>query len=605
MSHPPSTPILAALGPDARAMKLVHAAFWRAREEDVAWWAVHVELPDADQERSDQARLWLQEAEGLGATPLWLRAGTLTAGLLEALRKSGARDLMLGQGAKSWFMHRLGYSWIQDLQRRAPAIQIHPISIDPASPRIPLWPPKGRRMGALFSSIAVLGGCTGLGAILPPEQNLPALFLLFLLGTVFGAERWGKATGLLACLASVGIFHLGFAPRHASHLSPGLLTGGFGAFLLAGQSLQAFAQGLRRQKYASRRRAALLTALLLLGRQLAKASNAQDVSEILARLGEGMLHRPILLHLKAEGLPADQELIFRDGWAYLPLGKGEHLQGALSMAVQSESELSDENRELFHAFAVQAALALERLQWMEKTQAALLDGETERMKSTLLAAISHDLRTPLAAIQGAASSLLLAGSEFPESTRQDLLAMISEESQRLTHLLTNLLELTRLESGAVQLQKEWHSLQEILNEVWQRMGMSAQDRLEIPADLPLLRLDGQLLGQLVQNLLQNARRHAPGSAVSLTAWTEAGRMELQVSDQGPGIRSEDLETIFNKFYRAPGCRDGGVGLGLAICDAIARAHDGRIWAENPTEGGSRFRVSLPLEPCPAIPEEPS
>jgi len=247
-------------------------------------------------------------------------------------------------------------------------------------------------------------------------------------------------------------------------------------------------------------------------------------------------------------------------------------------------------------------LSLERLRWLEEARRAQVQNETERMRSTLLGAIGHDLRTPLAAIHGAASSLLLPG-EVSESTRRDLLAMIQDESERLAHLLGNLLDLTRLESGAVQIQKEWQPLEEVLGSALgrlERLGALPVE-VELPEQLALAPFDAALLEQVLLNLLANAQRHAPGEAVSLRAWSDPAWLHLEVADRGPGIPEAFRERVFDKFFRLPGAGEGGVGLGLAICKAIMQAHGGTIQAQDRPGGGTTFCLALPMDgPPPAV-----
>ena len=208
----------------------------------------------------------------------------------------------------------------------------------------------------------------------------------------------------------------------------------------------------------------------------------------------------------------------------------------------------------------------------------------------------------MAAIQGAASSLLLPAEPLPESTRRDMLAMIHDESEHLAQLLSNLLDLTRLESGTIRTRKEWQPLDEVIGAAIRRTEASGQAmnvRVHLPEGLPFVPLDEALAEQLLINLLVNARRYAPGSAVDLSAWAGPDTIELEVTDQGPGIPEAFRERVFDKFFRIPGSiGEGGVGIGLAICDAIAKAHGGRIWVEERRGGGASFRISLPLDGQP-------
>jgi len=620
-------PLLVALGSDAQALRLIHAAFWTSREQGRPWVAVHVERPAEDApEEADQARLWLEEAESLGGRALWIQARTLVGGLLEAIQKTGADEIHLGQEKDRWPWGRLGHSTAQELLRRHPATRVVPVPLAAEIPQLPVFPSPGQRLGACFGGLGVLAACTGLSAILPPEQPVPAIFLIFLLGTAFIAERWGLGAGVLAVA-------LAAAPGHLLAIDWPLLIL-FLTLLMGGQFAVAITERLTQQTRTSRRRAALLAALLMLGRNLARTTRPAEVAEALAHLGERLLHRRLHLLLPREGgtwealppselpgLPADLNLesfaggpcdgglepLIQATSAFLPLGHGEALEGVLCVETTPNRLLNEDDWELLRAFAVQVALALERVRWLETAQKARLENETERMRSALLGAISHDLRTPLAGIQGAASSLLLAPESLAEPARRDLLAMIHDESERLTLLLTNLLDLTRLESGSIQVHKEWHPLDEVVGAALRRAESGhgpIQAELDLPEDLPLVPVDGALLEQMLINLLVNARRHAPEGPVSLGAWIGPESLELEVADRGPGIPEAFRERIFDKFFRLPGKpQDGGVGLGLAICEAIARAHGGRIWAEARPGGGASFRVSLPLEGSPpSLPE---
>jgi len=241
------------------------------------------------------------------------------------------------------------------------------------------------------------------------------------------------------------------------------------------------------------------------------------------------------------------------------------------------------------------------VRWLDEAQQARLDTESERMRNTLLGAVSHDLRTPLAAIQGAATSLMLP-DPMPEATRLDLLAMIRDESERLARLLGDLLELTRLQSGTMQIQKEWQLLDEVVGAAVLRM--EAREgvqpiQVDLPESLPLVPLDGALMEQVLINLLGNAHRHAPHSPVALSAWEGPGTIEMEISDRGPGIPAGFHQRVFEKFFRMPrDLKDGGVGLGLAICGTIVKLHGGAIWVEDRPGGGARFRITLPLDGQP-------
>jgi len=254
---------------------------------------------------------------------------------------------------------------------------------------------------------------------------------------------------------------------------------------------------------------------------------------------------------------------------------------------------------LLETFANQIALVIERAKLAEEAQRAQVQAETERMRNALLSAVSHDLRTPLTAITGAASSLLQEPGSLPPASRQELLQAIYEEANRLDRLVKNLLDITRLEAGAVHLQKEWHPLEEIVGAALTRLegrlrGRSVTTRF--PPNLPLAPLDGVLIQQVVINLLENALKYSPPTApIELSASATPEAIVFEIADRGPGLPHGDEQRIFDKFYRAGPARESGVGLGLTICRGIIEAHGGRIWAENRPSGGAVFRFTIPLE----------
>jgi two-component system sensor histidine kinase KdpD len=253
---------------------------------------------------------------------------------------------------------------------------------------------------------------------------------------------------------------------------------------------------------------------------------------------------------------------------------------------------------LLESLVNQTALAIERTRLSEEAQQAHVRIETERMRNAILSSVSHDLRTPLATITGAASSLAEEEGELSPAARRELSRSIYREADRLDRLLKNLLDMMRIEAGAVQLSKEWHPLDEVVGAALARLEGRLRDHTvntTFPADLPLVLVDGVLLEQVVINLVENAVKYAPaGSAIDLSASASDREVIVEVADRGPGIPIGEEVRIFDKFYRAKPAREGGVGLGLTICRGIVEAHGGRIWAKNRSGGGALFQFSIPL-----------
>jgi two-component system sensor histidine kinase KdpD len=257
-------------------------------------------------------------------------------------------------------------------------------------------------------------------------------------------------------------------------------------------------------------------------------------------------------------------------------------------------------------FANQTALAIERARLADEAQHAEVSIEAERLRNSILASVSHDLRTPLSTITGAASTLLESGPKLDAATQRELLESVREEADRLNRLVQNLLEMTRLESGAVQLHRESHPVEEVIGAALTRLGKRLADRrvtTRVPPDLPLVRIDDVLIEQVLVNLLDNTLKYTPpGTPISIHATATDHGVTVEVADRGPGLPRGEEDRVFEKFYRPASANGPGAGLGLAICRGIIDAHGGRIWAHNLPEGGVAFLFTLPLaEPAPALP----
>jgi two-component system sensor histidine kinase KdpD len=264
-------------------------------------------------------------------------------------------------------------------------------------------------------------------------------------------------------------------------------------------------------------------------------------------------------------------------------------------------------------FAIMLAVALvvsglmERGRRQTEARAALaLEAETERIRSTLLASISHDLRTPLAVMTGASSSLAEGGERLPAAERTALAQSIYDQAREMSERVGKVLQMTRLETGAITLERDWESIREIAGAVLARLaGRLADHRLmvDLPEDLPLVRVDAALIDQALANLVENAARHTPaGTPIRVRAERRGGELVVSVEDFGVGIDDRDIERVFAKFHRGAGA-GSGVGLGLAICRAIVQLHQGTAWAERLPGGGTAFRFTLPVEEAPRAPIE--
>lgn len=297
---------------------------------------------------------------------------------------------------------------------------------------------------------------------------------------------------------------------------------------------------------------------------------------------------------------------------FVPLLAQERHLGVLAWQPEDHQHaFSDEQKQMLTTLAGQLSGALERDRLSREVQSALDEAEMERMRSALLSSVSHDLRTPLAAIVGSAGSLLDDHVQLPPRDQRDLCQTIFDNAGRLSRIVENVLNMTRIESGMFSMVKQLHVLEEVVGSTLQRMteplcGRRIQTHL--PDDLPLVPMDDVLFQQVLVNLLDNAQRYVPPeSSIEITASAADGMLLLDVADRGPGFSAGEEQRVFEKFYRGKGHRNDqrGTGLGLTICRAIVAAHGGSMWAENRAGGGAVFRIRLPLADDPSQPDEVS
>jgi two-component system sensor histidine kinase KdpD len=288
---------------------------------------------------------------------------------------------------------------------------------------------------------------------------------------------------------------------------------------------------------------------------------------------------------------------------YLPLAASDRVHGVLGIQAADAGLFREPaRRRLLETLSGQTAAALERLALTERSRQTSVEFEAERLRNALLSSLSHDMRTPLASIEQAASALLQAPEEGGPAPQRDLAATILQESQQMGRLVSNLLEMTRVESGALQVQKQWQLLSDVVGVALLRTEEELRDHpitTALPPDLPLVPVDEILLEQVFVNLLENAAKHTPpGTPVEIGGEAGADEVMVWVADRGPGLPPGEEERVFEKFHRASAAPGAGVGLGLAICRGIVNAHGGRIWAESRAGGGAAFRFTIPVVGTP-------
>jgi two-component system sensor histidine kinase KdpD len=463
-------------------------------------------------------------------------------------------------------------------------------------------------------------------------SNLIMVYLLAVLGVSLSGRRGPSILGAALSVLSFDVFYVppywSFAVADTQYL----LT--FAVMLTVSLVISQLTVQARGQAELARLREHRTATLQALSRQLASSRGADNLLQIaVSHIGEVFDSQVVALLPDAQGRllvragyraeftmdakeqsvaqwvydlgqmagMGTQTLPFVDA-IYIPLLGNKGAVGALrAKPANPQQLLIPEQLRLLEAFANQTALALEVDRLQEEARQTQVQIETERLRSSLLSSVSHDLRTPLAAIIGSASSLVEMENALTPEARRELTQNIHDEAERLSRLVNNLLQATRLEAGALELKREPHDLEEIVGVALQRLRKLLLNRaveIRLADDLPLVPVDGALLGQVMINLLENAVHYTPPtSPILVSAAVKGDNVLVEVADEGPGLPSDDLERVFDKFYRAPGHEPkGGVGMGLAICRGIIEVHGGRIWAENRPTGGAVFRFTLPLKP---------
>jgi two-component system sensor histidine kinase KdpD len=516
-------------------------------------------------------------------------------------------------------------------------IDIFVITGEEAEPQ-PL-PIRSRRIEANWAghgrAVAAVTLATALAWLMVPVFERANIIMVYLLATVLVAARHGRGPAVLASVLSVAAFDFFFVPPSLTFAvsdTQYLVT--FAVMLIVGLVIGGLTVRIRAQAQAAREREQRTAALYAMSRELASTRGVDQLLQTAVRhiaevfgvqvavllaeaqdrlapagdpalqfavdTGEAAVARWVFEHKQPAGLgtatlPGASAL-------WLPLIAPRGPLGALGVR-PADPHAFDEPEALhqLETFANQTALAVERARLADEAQAAQVRVETERLRSSLLSSVSHDLRTPLATITGAASTLLEGGARLDPAGQRELLQSIREEGERLNRLVQNLLQMTRLEAGALDVRREWHPLEEVVGAALTRLGPRLTGRpvvARVPPDLPLVPIDGVLIEQVLINLLDNTLRYTPaGSPITILATATEQAVTVEVADRGPGLPRGDEQRVFEKFYRGE-VGNRGTGLGLAIARGIVEAHGGRIWAQNVPEGGVAFLFTLPITGTP-------
>ncbi len=496
----------------------------------------------------------------------------------------------------------------------------------------PLAPTTGTPRGAagyLWATLLV-AATTGLAWVARHQLSVPDVEMLFLLAVSVAAALLGRGPSLLAAGLGVASYDFFFVPPPFTFdVSDARYLLTFAMLFAAGVVVSSLTSRLRRERQVAVRREARAFAQYGLSGALAAAADATAVSRAATRFAAevfggsaavllpgpdgslavvasvGGAPGPELISWAGAAMATGRSTGAPDGLLCVPLARGIEPVGVLAIAPWLEPVADLERVPFLEALARQVASSLERLHLGEEARRAALRAAGEEQRSALLSSVSHDLRTPLAAITGAATALR-GDPALPAAERAELLDTVCEEAERMERLVGNLLDMTRLQGGAVALRREWVPLEEVLGASLARVERLLGDRpVAVDAGAaPLAFVDPVLLGQLFVNLLENAAKYTPpGTPVAISCRRRGEELEVELADRGPGFGPEDPERLFERFHRGSHPGVSGAGLGLAIARAIAEAHGGSLTARRGAPGAV-FRLVLPGSgPPPEVPPE--
>ncbi len=639
--------LLVCVGDGPGSSEVIRAARRLADRLRAPWVAVHVEaadrppLPDDARARVDAH---MRLAESLGAETMWLSGDRAVDAIVTHARRQHVTRILVGRhqrGRWRWLKHLVRRTFVDLLVRRAADLEVHVVACAPTDER-----PSTPRERPLIVEYAWSVGAVALTSVvsLLGHDTLAQVdvVMLYLVAIMLVAMRFGRGPSVAASVASVAAYDFFFVPPYLTFAVADLrhiLT--FATMFAVGLLIGGLTLRLRRQEAAARKREARTSALFTLARDLGAAPDATRVAAaavhharaifdaeatvlappvegsdsraplpILARSGDTALDatdmavaRWVADHERPAGLGADALPGARVGC--FPLGRDV----VMALLPRQPATLCDsESRHFAELFTRQVGIALERARLSERARDASVRAETEEMRSALLSSVSHDLRTPLAAITGAATTLRDEPA-LPTELRADLVASICDEAGRLEHLVTSLLDMTRLDSGAVTPRREWVPTDELVGATLVRFERALGKRpvaVRILPSVAFLHVDPALFGQLLGNLIENAIKYSPADGpIEIEIGESLRGLEVAVRDSGPGFAPGTEARVFERFYRGDTATGTtrGAGLGLAIARAIAHAHGGEMAAMTRAEGGAIVTCTLPAEcAAPTLPD---
>jgi len=629
--------VLVCIGPDRLSEKLVRTAKRMAASLKAPWTAIYIENARhyrLSEEGKKAVESHVSMVERLGGKALILQGTNAVDEIIEYALTNGVTKIVLGKPERPHWKDVLFGSLANKIIHRSNYMDVYVVTGEPSvkgplklTSELFVFKPR-----LYLRSLAIIIICTLIGISLRPILKPADQMLIYLIGNVIVSASLGSAPSFMYAILSAACLNFFFIePLYTLEIYDRSYWMTLIVMLSTSLVINSYASKLRLQAIFSRKRERETQTLYAFTREIAAIRGHKKIVEVAAQHIKDATGSDIVVYLpdKSGDLHAlagefpYRDIIKENGlmqWCYdhvkpagigtdtmpsaetfyIPLVAADYKLGVLGVIPQNEDKkFSGEQIHLIETFASLLSSAIERANSAETTEQLSVDAESEKLRNVLLSSISHDLRTPLASITGASSSIVMDGESLPRETIRDLGRSINEEASRLSRIVTNMLDVMSLESGTVNPNTQPYYIEEIIGSALLRMEPHMAGHTIITKampDLPVLMIDGVLIEQLISNLLENAVKYTPSdSIITIEAKRDSSNILVNVSDNGPGIKPGDEKKIFDKFY-VGGKNIGrkGTGLGLAICQGIITAHNGTIWVENLPEGGASFNFTLPL-----------
>ncbi|MBK9072221.1 MAG: sensor histidine kinase KdpD [Myxococcales bacterium] len=639
--------ILVGITPAAHAAKLVRAAKRMAERLRCPWAVAYVDssaIRPLDDHSRDALEAHFSLAQSLGASIARLTGSDVAKTLLDHARATNVTRMVVGKPQRTTrlgqWRDRIAGSLLEELVAESGEIDIHVITgTAPApAPRTPTSQPEPRdaiELRRYMMAVGVVSAVTGFAALVRALVPIPDLEMLYFVGVLVAASAWGRGPAMLTAFLSVVAYDFFFVPPvHTFTVADGRYVLTFIMMFGLGLIVSELTSRLRRQEQAAVVREERTARLYATNRELSEVADATAASVVVAHAAAEIFAASVLIIGEGENdeivdiasYPPNYALAPKERtvaqWSLkqhklaglgtdtlngatvicVPIGDPEHHAFTLVLEPHNRLPLRGEQREFLEAFVRQASIAFDRLRLADEARRAAIAAHTEEMRSAMLSAVSHDLRTPLAAITGAATSLK-AEPPLTSATSRELVDAICDQADKMDRLISNLLNMTRLESGGLTLGREWVPLEELIGSALAQIESKLGDRpvnVHIDPKVPFVAVDPVLFEQVFVNLLENATKYAPGaSPIEIAATCADQQIIIEVMDRGIGLLPERAQDIFKKFQRGHHPDVAGAGLGLAICRGIVEAHGGTIAAVPRDGGGTSFRIVLPVVSPPS------